>query len=67
MNRLFDVRKEIEIRKRQGNLQLWSAILLIVWQLLLANPAQIPEDHSAVIASTAKDSFFEWVPSEGGD
>lgn len=50
-----------------GNLQLGNTIFLIIWQLLFSNSAEIPEDHSTVIASTAENCLFEWVPSEGGD
>lgn len=40
---------------------------MIIWQLLLSNSAQIPEDHSAVIASATKNGLFKRMPSKRSD
>lgn len=46
------------------DLQLGRTILLIVWELLLSDSAQVPEDHSAIVATTTENGLFEGVPGQ---
>ena len=45
-------------------LQFWRSILLVVRLLLLADPAQVPEDHATVVAAASEDGLLERVPGE---
>lgn len=49
------------------NLQLRHAVLNIIWQLLLPNAAQIPENHTTIVTATAENGFLKWMPSQRCD
>lgn len=62
MNSLELVLAVLSSRVRLQDLQLWRAILGLLWCLLHTATAQIPEDDSAVVARTCKDRFLVGMP-----